>query len=163
MRKFFAASRLSWEAYWVCCSRRRRYSSFLAINSSRMTSAGVLTGAPPPPCNMIPTVRLAHLIGPYKAKKPVPNPSIREVEGGRAHGLAPLCRTRLDSGGVGVGLALPSSGPAETRGRQVAPLRRAGYRRVEGQASGGDVLNARWPGGSRSKLLSACGSQPRRG
>ncbi|SPE24325.1 hypothetical protein SBA2_180017 [Acidobacteriia bacterium SbA2] len=37
---------------------------------------------------------------------PAPNPSIREVEGGRAHGLAPLCRTRLDPGGVGVGLAL---------------------------------------------------------
>jgi len=60
----------------------------------------------------------------------VPNPSIREVEGGRAHGLAPLCRRRLDPGGVGVGLALPSSGPAETRGRQAAPLRRAGYRRI---------------------------------
>ncbi|SPE22072.1 hypothetical protein SBA2_10014 [Acidobacteriia bacterium SbA2] len=59
-----------------------------------------------------------------------PNPSIREVEGGRAHGLAPLCRTRLDPGGVGVGLALHSSGPAETRGRQAAPLRRAGCRRI---------------------------------
>jgi len=55
-----------------------------------------------------------------------PNPSIREVEGGRAHGLAPLCRTRLDPGGVGVGLALPSSGPAAppTAGRLSTEWRR---------------------------------------
>ncbi|SPE22146.1 hypothetical protein SBA2_10084 [Acidobacteriia bacterium SbA2] len=58
------------------------------------------------------------------------NPSIRAVAGGGAHGLAPLRRTRLNPGGVGVGLALPSSGPAKMRGRQAAPLRRGGYQRI---------------------------------
>jgi hypothetical protein len=66
-----------------------------------------------------------------------PNPPIRQVEAGRARDLALLRRTRLDPGGarVGVGLALPSSGPAEMRERQAVPLRRSGYRRIGAKAN----------------------------
>jgi hypothetical protein len=38
---------------------------------------------------------------------------MRKVEDGRAHGHAPLRRTPLGPAGVGVGLALPTSGPAK--------------------------------------------------
>jgi hypothetical protein len=38
--------------------------------------------------------------------------------------------TLPDPGGVGVGLALPSSGRAEKRGRQAVPLRRGRYRQI---------------------------------
>ena len=57
-----------------------------------------------------------------------PNPSIREVEDGKAQGLVPLRRRPLEPGGVGLGG--PSSGPAEMRGRQAVPLRRIGYGRI---------------------------------
>ena len=56
-------------------------------------------------------------------RRALANPLISEVEGDRTHGRAPLPCTRLNPGGVGVGLALPSSGPAEMRGRQAVPLR----------------------------------------
>ena len=35
-----------------------------------------------------------------------------------------------DPGGVGVGLALPLSRPAEMRGRQAVPLQRGDYRQI---------------------------------
>jgi hypothetical protein len=61
-----------------------------------------------------------------------PQSALREMGCGRAHSLAPVSRVQPDPGGVGVGLALPTSWPAKTRGRQAVPLRRLSYRPIEG-------------------------------
>ena len=50
-----------------------------------------------------------------------------------AHGRAPLRGTAEHPGGVGTGLALPSSGPELLGGRQAVPLQPRLYRRIRGQ------------------------------